>query len=498
MGKYVIGVDNGGTFIKAALFDKNGTQIAIEKEPGVAAVARNGYVELDQERLWEVNCECVSRLIKTSGTDPAEIECIGIAGQGKGLYLVGDDGASIRTAITSADGRSWEYVERWKKDGTADKIFGYTNQGLYTSHPVSILAWMKDHEPENYEKIRWVFSMKDFLVYRMTGTAVGDYCNQSGGSFINLAAGAYEPEILKLLGIPEIVDKLPPLMHSAEVCGCVTGEAARRLGCLEGTKVVAGMFDVDASAIAMGVTGESELCMITGTCSVNAYIAREPVTNHSVLMNSYYCIPGYYFIEEGSNTSAGVLEWVGDILYPAEKKNGPVYELFNETVERCKPDRSQAVFLPFLYGAATDSRSRGVWLGMSPVDTREDLVRAAYEGVVFSHKWHVDRLMKNRTAPKAVRMTGGATHSAVWVQMFADVLQLPVEVVEGQELGVKGAAMAAAIGAGFYSDFEEAAKAGITVRKTVYPNPDNREIYEKKYERYLAAAENLGAVWQLF
>ncbi len=503
MGRYIIGVDNGGTFIKAALFDENGNQAAIEKEPSVAMVSKAGWVELNQERLWEANCKCISRLIHNSEVEPNEIQCIGIAGQGKGLYLVGNNGEVIRNAITSADSRSWEYVEKWKQDGTAEKVFEYTYQGLYTSHPVSILAWLKDNEFDNYNKIQWVFSMKDFLIFRMTGKPVADYCNQSGGSFMNLNTGKYAPEILEMLGIPEIADKLPPLMHSTEVCGGVTKEASLKLGCTEGTKVIVGMFDVDASATAMGIVTESELCMITGTCSVNAYIAKEPVRNHSVLMNSYYCSPGYYFIEEGSNTSAGVLEWVIDILYhldnqQMQQKGQSIYEVIDKVVEKKSPNESDVLFLPFLYGSANNSKSKGVWLGMSPVDTREDMLRAVYEGVVFSHKWHIDRLLKNRPVPKAIRMAGGATNSNVWIQMFADVLQIPVEIVEGQELGVKGAAMAAGIGSGIYNDFVDAANKGSIIRKTVHPDKEFFDNYNKKYERYLAAIKNLDNMWGLY
>ena len=122
---------------------------------------------------------------------------------------------------------------------------------------------------------------------------------------MNLNTGKYEPKILEMLGIFEIAVKLPPIMNSAEVCGNVTKEAASKLGCIEGTDVIVGMFDVDTSGIAMGLVTESELGMITGTCSINAYVAKEPVKDRSVSMNSYYCIPDYYFIEEGSNISAG-------------------------------------------------------------------------------------------------------------------------------------------------------------------------------------------------
>lgn len=497
MEDYIIGIDNGGTYIKAALFDGSGRQVLLEKEPSVVVAAKGARVELDQEQLWEANCRCVSRLIKNSRINPSAVNCIGVAGQGKGLYTIDKEGKSIRKAITSADGRAWEYINKWHEDGTADKIFEYTYQDLFTSHPVSILAWLKDHERENYNQIKWIFSMKDFLVYRMTGMAVADYCNQSGGSFMNLNNGKYEPQILSILEIPEVLDKLPTLSHSDEICGTVTKAAAAKLGCAEGTKVITGMFDVDASGLAMGIIDEKYIGIVTGTCGINAYIATEPVRNHSILMNSYYCIPGYYFIEEGSNTSAGVLEWAIRMLYTEGEKED-IYSHLNQIVVSLIPESSDVVFLPFLYGSALNSKSKGVWLGMSPVDTKENLIRAVYEGVVFSHKWHINRLLKNRDKPNVIRMAGGAVNSEVWTQMFADILQIPIELVEGPELGVKGVAIAAGIAVGLYENYYDALEKTPLTKRSIYPNVKLADVYNRKYERYLSAMESLDGTWKLF
>lgn len=501
MGKYVIGVDNGGTFIKAALYDEKGNLAALAREPGKTIIPRPGQVEIDLNELWDINCRCIARVLEISGISNSQVECLGFAGQGKGVYAVDAQGNAFRNAITSSDNRSWEYTKRWLEDGTVDRVSPITCQGLYTSHPVSILAWMKDHEPEQYHRIRWVFSMKDFLVFRMTGQAVSDYCNQSGGSFMNLFTRQYDKGILEILGIPEVGGKLPRICGSADVCGTVTKEAAARTGLKEGTRVVAGMFDVDACSVAMGMVSDDQLCLMAGTCSVNAYLGRTPVTGGQVGLNSIYCIPDYYFIEEGSNTSAGHLEWVIKNLYHKEAEeaaaqDGNLYGQLNETVGWIGPEESSVIFLPFLNGSMDSSKSRGVWLGMSPLDTREHMLRAAYEGVVFSHRYHVERLLKTRKRPSAVRLSGGVTRSDVWVQMFADCLNLPVEITDGEELGARGAAMAAAIGAGFYRDFPEAAKGTVKVKWVALPNPDYLEVYDRKYNSFIKSMNTLHSLWE--
>jgi L-xylulokinase len=500
MSEYIIGVDNGGTFIKAVLYDREGRQIALAKEPGEIFNPQPGAVELSMERLWEINCTCIRRVISESGVEPARIGCIGFAGQGKGVYPIDAAGKPFRNAITSSDNRSWRQVEKWTKDGTAEKIFHLTCQGIYTSHPVSILAWLKETEPENYRKIRWIFSMKDYLIYRLTGEIVTDYCNQSGGGFVNLNTGIYDLEILKLLGIPELSDKLPSLKNPADICGLVTEKAAKETGCKAGTKVIAGMFDVDASAIALGLVSPDELCLITGTCGVNAYVSEEPVKNKTVMLNSMYCIPGYYFIEEGSNTSAGNLEWVIKMLYSgenrmAQKKGVNLYVKLDEAAARMEPEKSDIVFLPFLNGSEDSSQSRGVWLGMSAGHTREHLLRAVYEGVVFSHRIHIDKLLKNRPHPAAIRLAGGAAHSDFWVQIFADVLQIPIELVSGRELGTQGVAMAAGIAMGYFKDYKDVVEKWVKIKKAFTPRPEKKEIYEKNYRRFKSTVEHVHGLW---
>lgn len=496
MKKYFIGIDNGGTFIKASLFDIEGNQIWCEKVRNTINVLRDGKVELDPESLWDLNCSCVARLIKNSQVGTERIQSIAIAGQGKGLYIVDEEGRPVRNAVTSADSRAWEVVKKWEEEGIPEKIYQYTYQGLFASHPVSILRWLKEEEPENYQKIQWVFSMKDFLVYKMTDCVVSDYCNQSGNSYMNLNTGEYEPEIFRMLGIEEIYDKLPRLYHAADICGSVTADAAKKLGCLPGTKVIAGMFDVDASAVGMGLVTEDRIGVIAGTCGVNAYISKEPVRDHSVLMNSYFCIPGYYYIEEGSNTSTGTMEWVIDTLFKEEKKSmgNEIYSYLDKIAQKHTGAEMEVCFLPFLYGSAMNSRSRGAWVGLTPADGRPEMLLSCYEGIIFTHKWHIDRLLRNKRNTKAVRLAGGITASKTWVQMFADILQMPVEIVGREDIGGCGLAIASQIALGEYADYQAAVGHCVHVEQTIYPDQNKKEIYEKKYRYYLSASKNMGCI----
>lgn len=300
-----------------------------------------------------------------------------------------------------------------------------------------------------------------------------------------------------------VYEKLPPLRHASDICGHVTKEAAELTLIPEGTPVAAGMFDVNACGIASGLSDEEKMCMIAGTWSINEFIAKEPVLNGTVALNSMFCIPGYYLIEESSPTSAGNMEWfirnlMGYEKEEAKENGGSVYDVTNAWVESIEPQENNIIFLPFLNGSNEDALAKGTFVGLTAYHNKKHMLRAVYEGIVFSHLTHVKKLLRNREVPKSIRLSGGAANSDVWVQIFADALQIPIDVIEDKELGAQGAAIAAGIAAGVYADYEEGIRRTVKITKTVQPRPEYGPVYEKKYQTYRRVIEGLSSVWECF
>ena len=498
---YFIGLDNGGTATKAALFDRNGKEIGKAVVATASITPRPGFVERDMEEMWEANCSVISRVLRETGVDAKNVAGIGIAGHGKGLYLWGKDGKPARNGIISTDNRAWAYPKRWAEDGTEEKAFARTAQHILACQPVSLLAWLRDNEPESYRNIRWVFECKDYVRFRLTGEAKAEITDYSGASLMNLHTRDYDGELLKLFGLEEIAQALPPLCRATEICGRVTEEAAERCGLLPGTPVVGGMFDINACALAAGVTDPERLCMIAGTWSINEYVRREPVTDGSVLMNSLFCLPEYYLIEESSPTSAGNNEWFVRELLPelgaeCKVRGESVYEVLNRWVDEISPKEFVPVFLPFLMASNVHPNAKGSFVGMSLNHSRKHLARSVYEGIAFCHRMHLERLLKSRSEPPVcIRLAGGAARSAVWAQMFADVMKLPVETVEANETGALGCAIAAAVATGEYPDLESAVENMTSISRRFEPNAAYTKLYDRKYRLYCRTIDCLDGLW---
>ena len=501
--RYLMGIDNGGTFSKAAIFDEDGKQISVASVPTVTITPKPGYTERDMEELWEVNAQAIRNAIEKSGLDPKEIAGVSLTGHGKGLYMVDENGKPSYNGIVSTDSRAWKYIEKWSQDGTKEKVFEKSIQDILACQPVSLLAWFKDHHPEVLQKTKYIFAVKDYIRFMLTGEAYAEYTDFSGANLVNLHTLAYDKELLGYFGLEEIYDKLPPLRYASDVCGTVTKEVSEKTLLPEGIPVAAGMFDVNACGIASALSDEDQMCMIAGTWSINEFIAKEPVTNGTVSLNSMFCIPGYFLVEESSPTSAGNMEWFIRNLMSYEKaeakeQGGSVYDITNEWVASIEPQDNNVIFLPFLNGSNEDPTAKGTFIGLSAYHSKKHMLRAVYEGIVFSHLTHVKKLLRNREVPKSIRLSGGAANSDVWVQIFADALQIPIDVIEDKELGAQGAAIAAGIAAGVYADYEEGIRRTVKITKTVQPRPEYGPVYEKKYQTYRRVIEGLSSVWECF
>lgn len=500
MGSYVIGVDNGGTSTKAAIFDLQGKEIATAGKQTKVITPQSGYTERDMEELWLANCDCVKRAIEEAGIDGKDVLGIAVCGHGKGLYPWGKDGKPAYNGIISTDSRAWKYPKKWYESGVYGDLHPQLCQEFMACQQVSLLAWFKDHRKEVYDNIQYVFSVKDYVRFRMTGEAYSEATDISGSGLMDVKNARFDKEILEKLGIGEAFDMLPPLKYSYDLCGTVTEEASKLTGLPTGTPVAGGMFDIDACAVAVDVTSSKELCTIAGTWSINEYISREPVMDGSIAMNSLFAMPGYYLVEECSATSSGNMEWFMENCMENEiiPEGSSIYDAINEKVDSVKPEECDVYFLPFLYGSNAHPLGKGTFIGLTTYHDKAHMLRAIYEGVVYSHRTHIEKLLSSRTPPEAIRMAGGAVNSKVWVQMFADALGFPIETVDAKELGALGCGMAAAIAAGVYKDYKEAAQHMVHVSERVYPNPERTSIYQKKYEKYRAVSKALDIVWGQF
>jgi len=500
MSRYLLGIDNGGTFVKAVLFDTQGNEISKAAEQVPLITPQAGFTERDMDVLWSINAKVIRESIMKAGIQASEIMGVSFSGHGKGIYLWGNDDNPAYNGILSTDGRAYKYPELFRRNGIEQKLFTKTCQKILASQPVALLKWFQENAPWVLENTRWIFGVKDYIRYKMTGEAFAELTDFSGSNLINLSTADYDNEILELLGLSEIREKLPPIKRSVDLSGYVTKQAAEETGLLEGTPCAAGLFDIDACAIAMNIVNSDNLAVIAGTWSINEYIAKKPIMDGSVMLNSLYCMDDYYLLEESSPTSAANHEWFINMFMENEKaaaleQNENIYKKADEMIEAVPPEEQDIIYLPYLFGSNYNPKAKATFVGIDSHHNKSHILRSVYEGIAFCHKVHVEKLLRSRCNGGHIRLAGGVCNAAVWVQMFADVLGLPIDIVKTKELGAFGAALTAGVACGVFSNLEDAAEKTVKIERTVYPNPDKVPVYQKKYKRYLAISEALEPFW---
>lgn len=437
MSNYWLGLDCGGSWLKAGLYDGAGREVAVQRLPLHALSPQPGWVERDMTELWQQCGSVISKLLTHTGVSGSQIRGLGISAQGKGLFLLDKSDRPLGKAILSSDRRAMEIVQRWQKEAVPQKLYPLTRQTLWTGHPVSLLRWVKENEPQRYAQIGSVMMTHDYLRWCLTGVKGCEESNISESNLYNMATGQYDPRLTEWLDISEIDSALPPVVGSAEICGEITAQAAAITGLAAGTPVVGGLFDVVSTALCAGIEDESTLNAVMGTWAVTSGIAHG-LRDHEAHPYVYgrYVNDGQYIVHEASPTSSGNLEWFtaqwGDLSF----------DEINQAVASLPKAGSDLFFLPFLYGSNAGLEMTCGFYGMQALHTRAHLLQAIYEGVVFSHMTHLNRMRERFTDVCALRVTGGPAHSDVWMQMLADVSGLRIELPQVEETGCFGAALA--------------------------------------------------------
>lgn len=501
MNKYFLTIDNGGTNTKAIVIDTKGNQIGAVAFPTMRIEDKPGFHEIDLNELWNAISDAINKVIAKTKIDPIDIVGVSCVGHGKGLYMLDENHEIFAHGILSTDSRAVDLAEQFEaKNG---EIFPISHQHVMDSQSPVLLNWLKQNDFKTYSNIGVVLSAKDFVRSQLTGEVYQEYGDASGNNFLNLDTKEYDPQLFDFFGIKEMYDKMPPLKYYDELAGHVTKKAAVKTGLAAGTPVFAGMFDIDACSLATGVLDDNYFSVIAGTWNINVFPSTKRADEASGLMNSIYPT-GLNLVEASSATSAGNLAMTLQSLMSEEIKNAAtsdqsIYDVLEDFLNHTDASFSKVIFFPFLYGSNVNPDAEGAYIGIQSSTTKSAMVRAVYEGIVFAHRYHIEQLLKVLGhKPQAIRLSGGGTNSSAWVQIFANILNIPIQLVEGSELGGLGGAMGAAVGSGVYDNINEAVDNMFHLRTEIKPQPDQVKIYDQKYHMYLKLLDSLDGVWSDF
>ena len=482
--KYVIGVDGGTESIRAGVFDLSGNPLAFASVTYPTNFPIPGWAEQNPEDWWNALGGAVRRAVIDANVGKKEI--LGICLDTTCCSVVALDGAGnpLRPALIWMDMRSAPQTEQLL--ATADPALQVNSNG---GGPVSAewmipkSLWIQQEEPEIFENAETVCEFQDYLNFHLTGKRVASINNVSVRWHYGPGWGGWARSMVESLGMSELLKKWPAIvLRLGEEIGGLTSNAAAHLDLPEGVPVLQGGADAFIGMIGLGVVNPGSLAFITG--SSHLHLGLSPQALHGQGIWGTYAdavIPGLHVVEGGQTSTGSVVSWIRRTL------GSPSYEELNHEAAELEPGSEGVVIQEHFQGNRTphtDPLSRGVISGLTLKHGRGHLFRAALEGIAFGTELILETMRNNGFAAETVVLAGGATRSDLWLQIHADVSNLPLTLTKVPDAPALGSAILAAVGSGAFSDIGTATQKMVQVDRVIEPNQETHARYQPFYQSY--------------
>jgi xylulokinase len=439
-----------------------------------------GWAEQQPEDWWRASAIAIRKALSEANIGADEISCVGLSGQMHGAVMLDEQDRVVRPALIWCDVRTEKQCQELTEKIGADRLIQLTCNPALPNFTLTKFLWVREHEPENWKRVRSVMLPKDYVRFRMTGERAIDVADASGTLLLDVAHRRWSNEMLQATQIDERI--LPKVYESQEVCGKISAEGAIATGLKAGTPVVAGAGDQAAGATGMGIVVPGAVSATIGTSGVVFAATDRPALDPKGRLHTFcHAIPGRWHVM-GVTQAAGLsLRWFRDNLTP-----GTGYEQLTAEASKVAPGADGLLWTPYLMGERTphlDGHARAALVGLTASHTRGHIVRAILEGVAFSLRDSFTIFEEMNVPVRSIRLGGGGARSNLWRQIQADVYGHDVEVVEAEEGAAYGAAILAGVGAALWPSVDAACNAVIRVAQRVAANPN---VVSKMSESYAA------------
>lgn len=477
---YVIGVDVGSQSVKAVLVSPDGGTVATSSFPCSMEHPSSGWSEQDPMEWQRGVAATVRGVVSSSTINPGEVSHIGLACQVDGVVAVDRQLRPLRNAIIWLDRRATVQASHLVNRLGTETIFGISGLNPDASHIAPKMMWLREQEPGTFRETHLLPPVAGYLLGWLTGVTVQDHANASSTLLYDVGARDWSQALLAAADIDPRL--LAPIVAAHSLVGHLTAEAADKLGLTTACVAVAGTGDDHAAALGAGVVGPGVIADVTGTAEPVAAATTLAVFDDEHLLETHaHAVDGLLLVENPGFVSGGSTMWLASVLSASQQ------DVFDWAA--LAPAGSDGVtFLPALSGATAprwNDRMRGAFHGLSMNHDHAHMSRAVLEGCVYALRDITDRLSQMQLGGREIRVIGGGTRSALWLQIKADVTGLPVRPVLDAEPTALGAAMLAGVGAGIFADAAEAAGQMSRLAESCYePNTANAGLYDDAYGNY--------------
>lgn len=473
--EFVIAYDLGTSGVKVALVSMEGEVFATETVEYPLYVEHEGWAEQDPELYWLGICKGTKQVLAACGASAANAKGLAFGSQWKGIIPVDKNGKVLHNSIIWLDGRAGEQAKR------LNEHFG--KEMFCAADYWPKLMWFRENCPELYDEAVVIHEANSYLKWRATGESAMDITNCFVRSFDPELQKIYS-EVLNFAGLS--LDKFPKWVHSHELVGRVTADAAAQLGLVAGIPVFGGCGDIPAMAIGSGSAKPGNAHIYFGTSGWIGYSAPHAHDELYVSPFDTKCD-----IALAAMNAIGLsFNWAVHRFYPAESKElgGGVFDYVTKELSEIPAGSEGLIATPWFYGERppVGPEARGTFWNLGSQHDRRHMTRSVMEGICYTLKMNNAQMIakKGIACPDEFSAIGGGSLSPVWMQMLADILNRPVNVPYAtKHIGAIGTAYCVLVGLGVCRDFSDVADK-ITIEHRYEPIPENVAVYEKSYAMF--------------
>ena len=421
-----IGIDLGTSGVKVALLNAQGEVAAIGSAPLQVSRPHALWSEQDPESWWLATDQAMQALAQQHAL--SEVKAIGLSGQMHGATLLDNAHRVLRPAILWNDGRSGEQCRELEQRVPASRQI--TGNLMMPGFTAPKLLWVRQHEPDIFQRVAKVLLPKDYLRWRLSGDFASDMSDAAGTMWLDVARRDWSDLMLDACGLTR--DQMPRLFEGNVVTGSLSGEIAARWG-MPAVPLVAGGGDNAAGAVGVGMTEPGQGMLSLGTSGVYFVVSDGYLSNPQRAVHSFcHALPQRWHLMSVILSAAACLDWAAALTGCAD-----VPQLLAEA-ERADENATPLWFLPYLSGERTpynNPQATGVFFGLTHQHGRPELARAVLEGVGYALAQGMDAVHECGVAPSSIMLIGGGARSALWRQMLADISGQTLDYCQGGEVG---------------------------------------------------------------
>lgn len=490
---YFLAIDLGTQSIRAAIVDQNGLVSLVSQIQQDVNSPFPGWAQQKPQVWWDLTKRAILEVIQKSKVNINSIKGVSTCGQMHGPVGVNKDG-EITTDWTQiwCDKRCENICELIKKEYNESELATITGNPITTGWPGAKVRWIKENQPEIYDKTRWFLVPKDFINYQLTGVAATDPSEASGTYLYDFNTDAYNGYMAKILDID--INKFAPISNSYDVIGNVKEEISKKIGLPVDIPVIAGGGDFIVSLLGLGLVGEGIAVDMTGTSTLFVVHKDKPIV-HPLVQNLKHVIEGWipFTILDTGGLS---MKWCKDFLSSIGKEEISYEQMIN--MARNTPIGCEGLmFYPYMLGERRqeNTMARGCFFGLTLNHKAGHLARSVMEGVSLALSKDVQNFRNLGVEIKQVYCVGGATRNKLLYQIKGDVTQLPQILTDEPEASLRGCGLLAAFGLGLIEDITEVASIKNPNNVIINPNKAVAKQYEKLLVEFKRMYEHLTGYW---